>query len=91
MLMFGINQNKKHPESTDESISLKQEDCLCSLRRPEVRHKAKVSNCLWNALFCRGPAGSFVLDCGSLHEVLFSSGKFLCCALDTTLPWAILE
>lgn len=66
-------QRNKNPESTDESISLKQKDCLCSLRRPKIRHKAKVSNCLWNALFCRGPAGSFVLHCGSLHEVLFSS------------------
>ena len=76
-------------ESTDERATRKQRDCLCLFRRPEIRHQARVSNCLWNALFCRGPAGSFVLHRGPLYEVLFSSRKFLCCALDTTLTWSI--
>lgn len=76
-------------ESTDERATLKQRDRLCLFRRPETRHQARVSNCLWSALFCRGPAGSSVLHCGSLYEVLFSSRKFLCCALDSSLTWSI--
>lgn len=91
--MFKINsktkQTRKHPESTDER-SLKQKDCLCSLRRPEIRHKAKVSNCCGMLYFAERVLLEALYHCGSLHEVLFSSeNSYVVHQIPILLPWAI--